>query len=129
EVVRAPDVVRISGECDPAEGSLPLAEQRPDVLRHESRNVERVRQTGIVRNSADVVAVVERDSATLLQLQHRSDVSYGRFGRAANVLVRIALSQLKRFLEGHSSGYVSVQHVMGAGLVGDNIRTDSPGDQ
>src|SRR5919109_3831098 len=46
EVVSSVDVRRIAGQRGPAEWSLPLTEQRPDVLRHEAGNVERLVDAG-----------------------------------------------------------------------------------
>ena len=96
QLVGARDVLRIAGERDPAERSLPLAEERPDVLGDESGNVERVAQAGVERDRANVVAVVERHRAALLQLEHRRHVTNRGSRRSPHVLVGIRLSQLQR---------------------------------
>src|SRR3989442_3942440 len=61
--VGALQVPRLARQRDPAERPPPLAEQRPDVLGYESRDLERLLEPGVGGLSADVVAVVERDGA------------------------------------------------------------------
>jgi hypothetical protein len=60
-----------------------------------------------------------------LQLQHRRDVPHDRCGRALDVFLGICLAQRECLLEGHSRGHVAVQHVVRAGLIGDDIRIDA----
>src|SRR6266542_973060 len=74
ETIGARDVGRIAGQSHPAEWSLAVAEQRSHVLRDEARDVERIRDTGVVRHGADVVSVVEGDRAAPLHLEHRADM-------------------------------------------------------
>ena len=57
---RCRDVLRIARQRRPAERPLAFAEERPNVLGHEARNLERVGDAGAHRLGADVVAVVER---------------------------------------------------------------------
>ena len=59
DLVRRRDVLRITGERDPAERALAFAEQRADVLGHETLEAERVLEPGLEREAAQVVAVVE----------------------------------------------------------------------
>ena len=58
-LVGGADVGRIAGERHPAERALALAEQRPDVGRHEAGEVEGVLDAALRRLAAEVVAVVE----------------------------------------------------------------------
>src|SRR5439155_13187430 len=81
QIVRALDVFRIPRERDPTERTLPSAKQRSDVLRNEAGDVEGVAKPGIERDSADVVPVIERNSAALLHLEHRGDVLNRRLCR------------------------------------------------
>ena len=53
------DVLGIARQRDPAERPLALAEERPDVRGHEAGEVERVRDAFVLRDLADVVAVVD----------------------------------------------------------------------
>ena len=64
------NVLGIAGQRGPPERPLAFAEQRPDVLRHEAGNVERVGDAGFDGLRADVVAVIERDRAATLQAEH-----------------------------------------------------------
>ena len=58
--IRLEDVLGIAGERDPAERSLAFAEERADIRRNESGIRERIGHTFVLRDLADVVAVVER---------------------------------------------------------------------
>src|SRR5229473_2850413 len=53
------DVFGIAGERNPAERTDTAAEQRADVLRHETREIKSVGDTRIERDLTNVVAVVE----------------------------------------------------------------------
>ena len=64
------DVFRITGQRGPAEGSDALAEQRADVQRHEPLEIERVRDAGVLRHGADVVAVIEGRDSRLVEAEH-----------------------------------------------------------
>src|ERR1044071_4183770 len=66
QLVGPVEVLRVAGQRDPPEGTLAFAEQRPDVLRNETGNPERVLHSGVARDRADVVAVVESDGAAPL---------------------------------------------------------------
>src|SRR5690348_13594002 len=51
--IRSRDVVRIAGQCNPAERPLPFTEQRPNVLGHEAWDVKCVLQPRVERDSAN----------------------------------------------------------------------------
>src|SRR4029079_8336409 len=68
------DVLRISGQGGPSEGTASFAEQWPDIFRHKSRNRKRVVNAAFLCLGADVVAVIECDGASLLERNHRADV-------------------------------------------------------
>ena len=88
------DVLRVARQRDPAERPLALAEQRPDVRRHEAREGERVGHALVERDLADVVAVVERRHALRVEGEHRLDVRDDRplrRGDERRVLRRIGL--------------------------------------
>ena len=55
---------------------------------HEAGNPERVGDAGLLGLRADVVAVVERDGAARLQVEHRAHVRGHRRHRAPHVLGR-----------------------------------------
>ncbi|MNT25676.1 hypothetical protein D3C72_1612060 [compost metagenome] len=64
------DILRIARQRGPAEGTHAAAEQRPDVGRHETREIERVGHAFVLGHLADVVAVVEGGHALALEGQH-----------------------------------------------------------
>ena len=64
------DVLRITGEGNPAEGAEALAEQRADVGRDEAREFEGAVVAGLAGLVADGVAVVEHLGALVLELDH-----------------------------------------------------------
>src|SRR5256714_14837823 len=80
------DVVRITGQRNPAERTLPFTEQGPNVFGNESWDVERVLQPGVECDGSNVVSVVKRDCATLLHLQHRGYMLHCRLSRASDVI-------------------------------------------
>ena len=65
------NVGRVAAQSRPAERSRTLAEQRPDVLRYEARNVEGVLDAGLLRLRPDVVSVIERHGPGLSHVEHR----------------------------------------------------------
>src|SRR6185437_4178820 len=67
QTIRSRYVRRIARQRGPAKGSLPLAEQWPNVCRHETGEIERSFEAGVEGYGADVVSVVERHRAHLLQ--------------------------------------------------------------
>src|SRR5207247_4044569 len=85
--IAAVNVLPVAGEPHPAERPAALAELRPDVLRHEPRNAERVLDAGLHRLGADVVAVIEGDGPAALHLQHRADVDANGLDRAPDVFL------------------------------------------
>src|SRR5258706_13350612 len=73
-LVSAKDILRIPGQRHPPEGTDATAEQWPDILRHESRDLERVADALLQRNLTDVVAVVEGRYPAELEFQHGAHV-------------------------------------------------------
>src|SRR4029078_322217 len=63
EIVSLADVFRVTRQRNPSKRSLAFAEQRANVLRHESRDLTSVFATGIETLLANVVAVVKRPRA------------------------------------------------------------------
>jgi len=66
------------------------------------------------------------DSAHLLQVQHRLNVNPDGVHRAFQIFLRVARAQTGGFLDAQSGGNVAVQRVVGAGLVGEQVRDDLP---
>ena len=93
ERVGARDVIRIAAECNPAERPFSFAKERADVLRNKTGNMVGVLDPGFLRLGANVVAIIEGDSATFLQFQHRANMLSHRFHRALDVFLRILGAQ------------------------------------
>ena len=123
------DVVRVAGKGGPAERPLALAKQRPDERRHEAREVERVRHAGGLRLGPDVVPVVERDRACLLEGKHRLYLLGHRSHRPADVLGGRGRSKLGGCVDGEPCGYVAVQRVMRGRLVRDDVEPLAAADE
>src|SRR5580698_9689536 len=68
------DVLRVAGERGPAKGSYAAAEQRADILGHESRYVEGPGDPFILGDLPQVVAVIEYRHALRLEAQQLLDV-------------------------------------------------------
>ena len=111
----------LPGERGPPEGPLPLAEQRADVRRHETRDLERVVDARVQRLAAQVVAVVERHRALAAELEHRAAVNGHRVHRPPHVLVGVVRPELGRFRETQARGHVTGQGVVRARLIGKHV--------
>ena len=99
QFVRARQVFRVAGEGNPAKRSLPLAEERANVLGDESGYLEGVPHAGVQGHGANIVAVVERDRAALPHLEHRAHVRDDRLRAARDIFRRIPSAKLRGFLE------------------------------
>src|SRR5271170_6153523 len=93
QFVGAVNVFGIAGERDPAKRPLAYAEERADVLGHETGDSEGVFYAGKFGLGSQVVAVVECDRTAPLQLEHRVDVLAHGFHRTTCVLFGVALAQ------------------------------------
>src|SRR4029453_12918830 len=69
------DVARISRQRDPPERALALTKQRPDVGRHEAREVEGPYAAAQSCFVADRIPVVEDLSPGILEFHHRLNVA------------------------------------------------------
>ena len=127
--VRDEEVVRIARQRRPAKRSASFAEKRTDEERHEAADVERILHAGLQRLTAQVVAVVERDRAAALQLQHRAHVAGHRVVRKLDVRVRAAVAHRQRRVVRDSGGNVAIQLVVRRGLIGEDVGNDVALDQ
>ena len=115
------DVGRVAGERRPAERPLALAEQRPDVRRHEAREVEGPVEPALAGLVADRVAVVEDLGAAV----HGTRPSPRRGGpstpAAAAVSPAGSFSRSSAQSSNGDAGRQVVERVVGARLVGDDV--------
>ena len=121
-LVRDADVLRVAGQRRPSERTLAFAKQRPDVFRHEARNVERFGHAGLPRLGAEVIAVVERHRTTRSQHEHGAHVCGDGCHRSRDVVRRVAFAQPRGFIEAHPVRDVAVQRVVRGRLVRQHIR-------
>ncbi len=127
--VGRPNVFRLARKRGPPERPLALAEERPDVQRHEAADREGVGDTGLLRLSPEIVAVVEDDRAAPPELEQRAHViGHGRVG-PLDVPFRIRHAQARQLLERAAPRNVAVELVVGRGLIGDEIGQDVAGEQ
>ena len=123
-LVGAVDVLRVAGERHPAERPFALAEQRPDVGRHEAGIVEGVGHAGVEGALAQVVAVVEDVSAALLKVEHGLTWRAIAPADVAGIFAGLLAAQSRR--PRPASGRRDIgQGVVGGGLVGDDIGHDA----
>src|SRR5438309_10970692 len=127
EPVGAADVLPITRERDPAEWPAAFAEARTDVLGHEPRVAERLREAGLLRLAPQVVAIVDRDSAGPPERDDRPRVPRDRAARLAYVAVRIARAQ--RVGVGDAGGDVPVERVVRARLIGHDVDPNAAPDE
>ena len=127
--VGAEDVFGIPRERRPPERPDAAAEQRTDVGRNEAREIERVLQSHVLRHLADVVAIVERGNALGVKIQHGLDVAdHGGLGRRFNRF-RIGAASWLPLGKRPSLRQVTVDRIVRAGLVGDDVRPDATAHQ
>ncbi len=119
--VDASDVRHLARQRRDPERALALAEERTDERGHETGEVERVLDSGLTRERADVVAVVEGHRSAVLEGEHRPHVLRHRGLRPPDVVVGVARAKRERIGQGQAVGDVSVERVVGAGLVGDEV--------
>src|SRR6266850_707937 len=125
QVVGLPNIIRISGERDPAKRSLAFTEERTNVLRYKSRNLKCVETTGIECLLTYVVAIVEGDGTAAFQREHRFDMPGHRLCRLLNIRLRIGMSEFCSLFQRQSCRHVSIQRIVGAGLVRHHVDFDS----
>ena len=130
QAVGAVDVLGIAGERHPAERPAAFAEQRPDVLGHEARDVVRALHARLLRLRADVVAVIERHGAGASAA--RASPRRARPSRrwtAAMYASGSRVAQRARLVERHAVRDIAVQRIVRAGLVGEDVGHEAAADQ
>ena len=120
------DVLRVAGECCPAERAQALTEERADVGRDEARELEGALVAGLAGLVADGVAVVEDLGTLVLEFHHGLDLGghglAGLFGEGG----RVGLGLVVPILDGDFGRQVA-QRVMRGGLVRDNVHGELSG--
>ena len=122
------DVLRVAGQGGPAERALALAEQRADVGRHESGEVEGPGVPGQFGLTADRVAVVEDLGPLVEETDHGGHVRGHRLAGAAGEALGVLGAQRGHVLEGDAVRQVG-ERVVGRGLVGDDVDRGVAGQQ
>src|SRR5690606_41393348 len=111
------------------EGSATFAERTPYEGWNEAGVVEGVLGSRQLRLRAQVVAVVEHHGTTRLQLEHGAHVCRHRLARTREVLVRPGASQLVGILVARERRYVPPHGIVGACLVGNQLRREAAPDE
>ncbi|RMU34474.1 hypothetical protein ALP30_01526 [Pseudomonas syringae pv. primulae] len=122
------DVLRITRQRGPAERPDATAEQRADVGRNETGEVEGIGDADFFGHLANVVAVVEGRNAGLLERQHGFDVLGHRLLGGLDHFGRLAHRTGAVLVPGPAFGQVAVKRIVGAGLVGDHVRAHAATD-
>src|SRR5262249_33532299 len=115
-------VFGIARQRYPAKRTSALAKQWADVFRHKARYVECVLDSSKLSMSANVIAVVKRDGSLSLQLEHRPYMRRHAFERSARVFLGVALPQRGGPIQREAGRDVSIQRVVSAGLIGQQVR-------
>ena len=89
EFVGARDVSGITAQRNPAKRAAPFAKQRPNIFENEPGNIERVFHSGFFCLGANVIAIIERNGAFLLQCEHCLDVHAHGVHCSLNIFFRI----------------------------------------
>ena len=121
ERVGARDVRGITRERRPAKGAFPLGKKRSDIFGHKARNRKRVGEACVERHGTEVVPIVEGDGSAILHGPHGTHMLHSTCSGTPNVVVGIRNPQLSRLIHRQAVGDVSIQHVVGAGLIRDDV--------
>src|SRR5689334_10496304 len=119
--VRLVDVFGIAGECHPAERSDAPAKEWPDIGRNETGKVEGIRDPLVLRDLADVVAIVEGRNSLSREGEHGADMLGDRrlgrrsYGFGITLTLSFPLRDRPAFRQ------IAVDDVMRACLIGDGI--------
>src|SRR3990172_10559745 len=84
-LVRAVDVFGLSGQRHPAERSFTHTEERADVGRHETGELEGLLHAGVEGALAQVIPIIEHFRAALAEGQHGLDMPGHRLHRSLRV--------------------------------------------
>ena len=120
------DVLRIAGQRHPTKRSNASAEERPHVGGHETREVERIVNALIPGDLANVVAVVERGNACVVELKHRPHMHRNGFRRGGLNGIGIRRSHLKPLLDAPADRQVTIRRIVCGCLIRQRIRPDAP---
>ena len=126
--VGAVDVLGITGERDPAEWALALAEQRADVCGDEPGEREGAVVAALACLVADRISVIEDLGAGVHEPDHRLDMLRHRLLGPVGELLGLAVGVLAGLGDIEALGHV-VERIMGGGLVGDNVGRHAPAQE
>jgi len=115
------DIRGIAREREPAKRPHPLAEQRADVLGHEAWNVDGVDICLFFDLSTEIVAVLERECALVLEGEHGIDVARHRVVALREILLWVAFAECSGFLDGVATRIIPLEGVVSSGLVGEHV--------
>ena len=91
--------------------------------------MESIGDATVGSHAPDIIAVVERNGAAALQLQHGAHVGGDRVKGAVDVLVRMGHAQSGRFFGGVTYWNVAVEWVVRAGLIGQQVGDNAAAHQ
>src|SRR6185312_3908605 len=120
-LIRHCDVGRISAECRPPEGTFPFTKQGSDISRNETWETECIFQTLFLRPCPQIVAIVERNGATALQLEHAFHMATHAAIGIIDILLRVIPAQHDRLVMAQLMRPVTDQRIMRGGLVRERI--------
>ena len=124
ETIRARDVGGISAQRHPAKRSATFAEERANVFRNEAGNDKGIRHAAFLSLRPNVIAVIKRDGALLLQIEHGLHMdSHGLHG-TLHILVRVTSPQREGLRQAETVGYVTIERVVRARLIRQHIWSD-----
>src|SRR4030065_519763 len=122
-------VFRVSRDRDPPERSTSFGEHAREVERHNPLETEGIFDPGLHCLCSDVVAIVEHDSSSSHETDHRTDMDSDALNRPPSVLVRTALPQLGSISDRQTHRDIPSELVMGGSLVSNDIGDDIQSQQ
>ncbi|MNT02225.1 hypothetical protein D3C72_1367140 [compost metagenome] len=120
--IRLADVLGITRQGGPAERADPAAEQRADIGGDEAGEVEGVLHASVKGDLTDVVAIVDGGDTHGVEVEHGLNVHGHRLARGGLDGGGVADALLFPFGDGPAGGQIAVDGVVGAGLIGHQIR-------
>ncbi len=127
--IRFVDVLWIARQGGPTERTNAAAEQRSDVGRHKTREIERVFQPLVQRNLTNVVAVIKHRQAHFLEVDHRLHVHFHRCAGGFFDGFGVAFAFLAPFGHCPALGQITVDRIVGRCLICHHIRAHAAFDQ
>ncbi|MMZ63288.1 hypothetical protein D1872_255340 [compost metagenome] len=125
DLICLPNILRVTRQSHPAKWALSFTKQGPDIGWYEAWKSKSIRDTFVIGDLANIVAVIKGNGSLSLHFQHRRYVLSHALPSQLHIMSRIFRSQLQPLLQCVALRQVSVKRIMGRGLVCNDVRDES----